>query len=229
MRSASAALAASALACANAAHLANLLHLGKHVVHGKALAQYALGLGGACSVGIGLGRLNDAVDVTHAQDALGHAVGVEDLERLGLLAHGDELDGLAGDGADRKRTAATGIAVELGHDDTVKVGALGKLGNDVDDVLAGHGVNHHKHLVGTHGVLDVDGLLHHQLVNLQATGGVDDDDVTQVVNGLLHGLACDGHGVGTVTAVDRHANLATEGLELVGSGGTVHVASGKLG
>ena len=47
----------------------------------------------------------------------GQAVGVEDLERVGLLAGAHELDGQAGDGADRQRRAAAGVAVDLGEDE----------------------------------------------------------------------------------------------------------------
>ena len=54
----------------------------------------------------------------------------------------DELDGLAGHLAHRKRTAATGVTVELGDDHAVKVCALGKRRDDVDDILAGHGIDY---------------------------------------------------------------------------------------
>ena len=212
----------------HAAHLANLLHLGKHVVHREALAQHPLGFGGGSGVGVGLGRLDDAHDITHAEDALGHAVRVENLEGLGLLAHGDELDGLARHGADGQCATAAGVAVELGHDDTVEVSALGELGNDVDDVLTSHRVDDHEDLVGLDRALDVDGLLHHELVDLETSSGIDDDHVAEVVDCLLDGLARDRDGVLAVTAVDRHANLAAEGLELVSRGGTVRVARGEL-
>ena len=43
-------------------------------------------------------RLGDeAEDVAHAEDALGHALGAELFERVELLADADELDRLAGD------------------------------------------------------------------------------------------------------------------------------------
>ena len=154
---------------------------------------------------------------------------MEDLERVGLLAHRDELDGLAGHGTHGQGAAATGVAVELGHDHAVEVGALGELGHHVHDVLAGHGVDHHEHLVGLDGSLDVDGLLHHELVDLEAPSRVDDDHVAQVVNGVADRLARDGHGVLAVAAIDWHADLGAERGELVGGGGTVRVAGGELG
>ena len=152
---------------------------------------------------------------------------MEDLQRVGLLAHGDELDGLAGDLADRERAAAAGIAVQLGHDDAVKVHAVGELGDHVDDVLAGHGVHDHENLVGLDRLLDGDGLLHHLLVDLQAAGGVHDDDVVQVVDGLLDGAGRHLDGVLAVAAKDRDADLAAKGGQLVGRGRAVRVAGGQ--
>ena len=153
------------------------------------------------------------------QDALGHAVGVERLQRIGLLAHAHELNGLTGHLAHRKRAATTGIAVELGDNHAVKVGALGKGRDDVDDILAGHGIDDHQHLIGLDGLLDVHGFLHHLLVDLQTTGGIDDDHVTQVVDGLLNGALGDIDRVLAVTAEDRHADLSAERGQLVAAAG----------
>ena len=174
-----------------------------------------------------LGLLDNTDNVAHAQDALGHAIGIERLKRIGLLAHAHELDGLAGHLTHRKCATATGVTVELGDDHAVKVGAIGEGRDDVDDILAGHGVDDHQHLVGLDGLLDVDGLLHHLFVDLQTTGGIDDDHVTQVVNGLLNGTLGNVDRVRAVTAEDRNADLATERGQLVGSGGTIDVARGE--
>ena len=58
--------------------------------------------------------------VAHAEDAAGHAVGVELLEVGELLARGREGDRLADDLLHRQRGAAAGVAVELGEDDAVE-------------------------------------------------------------------------------------------------------------
>ena len=50
------------------------------------------------------------------EDPAGEPVRVEDLERVGLLAGAQELDRDAGDGGDRERRAAAGVAVDLGQD-----------------------------------------------------------------------------------------------------------------
>ena len=47
--------------------------------------------------------------------------GMERLDHVELFAGADELDGLAGDGLDGERSAAAGVAVELGEHHTVDV------------------------------------------------------------------------------------------------------------
>ncbi len=49
--------------------------------------------------------------------------------------------------ANRQGAAAAGVAVHLGHDDAVEVDALGERLDHVDDVLAGHGIDHHEDLI----------------------------------------------------------------------------------
>ena len=94
------------------------------------------------------GALDERDHVAHAKDALSHAIGMERLKGIGLLALGNELDGLAGYLANGKGSAATGVAIHLGHDDAVEVDALGERLGNVHDVLTGHGINDHKDLVG---------------------------------------------------------------------------------
>ena len=148
-------------------------------------------------------------------------------EGVGFLAHGDKLDRLAGHLAHGEGATATGVAVELGHDDAVKVNTIGKLRDHVDDVLARHGIHDHENLVGTDGLLDGHGLLHHLLVDLQAASGVHDHDVAKAVDSLANGAGRHGHGVLAVATKDRNADLPAEGGELVGRSGSVRVAGGQ--
>ena len=59
---------------------------------------------------------------------------------------------------------------------------------------------------------------------MQAAGGVDDDHVAQMVDGVLHALPGYLDRVRTVMAVHPHAHLVAERLQLIGGGGTIHVA-----
>ena len=109
------------------AHRAELLHhlqlvaevLERELVLAELLLER---LGLLLVVGL-LDLLDQRQDVALAEDPRRHAVGVEGLERLELLAHADEEDRRPGDGADRERGAAAGVAVELGEDDAVDLRA----------------------------------------------------------------------------------------------------------
>ena len=145
-----------------------------------------LGGGGLGLLGVEdlLGLLDQAEHVAHAQDAAGHAVGVEDVEVLQLLAGGREKDWDAGDLADRQRGATAGVAVELGQHHAGEADALAERLGGGDGVLADHRVQNEQDFVGVDGVPDGRGLAHQLVVDAQPAGGVDDDDVVMFGAGL---------------------------------------------
>ena len=110
---------------------------------------------GLALVHLALGLLDEGHDVAHAEDPLGHPVGVEALEVAELLAGRGVEDRLAGDRLDRERRAAAGVAVELREDHAVEVGRLGELLGHVHRVLAGHRVDHEQHVVRLRALLDL--------------------------------------------------------------------------
>ena len=71
----------------------------------------------------------------------GQPVGVEDLERIGLLAGAEELDREPGDGRDAERGAAAGVAIDLGQDEAGHRDRRDERLGDADGLLAGHGVD----------------------------------------------------------------------------------------
>ena len=133
-----------------------------------------------------LGALDQRQDVAHAEDPRGHPLGMEDLERVELLAGRGEHDRAAGDALDRERGAAARVAVELGQDEAVEVDPL------LERVRrrrrpAGRSSRRARaaHSVGSGCVADALELVHQLLVDLEAAGGVDDDRV----EARLHGRA----------------------------------------
>ena len=82
-------------------------------------------------------------------------------------------------------------------------------------------------LMNFHSFLDLLKLCHHIFIYMKTTGGIDNDHVAQVVDGLLDGALGNVDRVRAVTAEDRHADLATKRGQLVGSGGTIDVARGE--
>ena len=88
-----------------------------------------------------LGLLDERHHVAHAEDAARHAVGVERLEVLELLAGAGEEDRLADHFLHRQRRAATRVAVDLGEDHAVEADGLVERLRDVDRFLTGHRVD----------------------------------------------------------------------------------------
>jgi len=102
---------------------------------------------------------------------------------------------------------ATSIAIKLGHDNAVKVYALGESADNIDNILASHGVDNHKNLIWLDGALDSNGLFHHFFVNLKTASGIDNYQVVEVINSLLDCLRRNSNSVFAIAAIDCYANL----------------------
>src|ERR671933_843014 len=93
-------------------HPAQRLELAQEVLERELVAaQLALELLGLVLVELALGLLDERHHVAHAEDALRHALRVEALELVELLADAREQDRLAGDRLGAERGAAAGVAV----------------------------------------------------------------------------------------------------------------------
>ncbi len=162
---------------------------------------------------------------------------MEGFEGVGLFAGGEELDGLAGDLADGEGGAAAGVAVHFGEDGAGDGESVVEGFGGVDGVLAGHGVGDEEDFGGGEEGFELGHLVHEGLVDAEAAGGVDDEDVVGVVAGFFEGgfgKAEDGGGVvvggGVVLAF---VELGTDGggddFELLAGGGTVDVDGDEHG
>src|SRR3954465_7742569 len=208
------------------AHLAQRLELLEEVLERELVAaQLALELERLVLLELLLGLLDERHDVAHTEDPLRHPLGVEALELVELLAHAGEQDRLAGDGLDAQRGAAAGVAVELAHQHAVELDRLGELLGDVHGVLAGHRVDDEQDVVRLDRPADVDEPLHELGVDVQAAGGVDDQDVLAVHLRLVERPArdVDRRAVGALL-VDVGAARGTELHELVDGRRAVDVA-----
>jgi hypothetical protein len=124
-----------------------------------------------------LRALDEADDVAETEDAAGHALGLEDVEVVDLLADAREEDGAAGDGLEGERGTAARVAVELREDDAGERELLVEGFRRVHGVLAGHRVDDEDRVRRADGGGDLDDLLHHLGVDVEATGGVEEDEV----------------------------------------------------
>ena len=138
------------------------------------------------------------------------------LERVELLAGADEPDRLAGDGAHGERGAAAAVAVHPGQDHAGDADGAVELLGDLDRDLAGQAVDDEQRLARLGDVADLGRLVHQRLVDVQAAGGVEHDDVVAAERRLLLGALRDLHGV--LARDDRQrvdADLGAEDGELL--------------
>jgi hypothetical protein len=130
------------------AHLLDLLHLVEKVLEReRAFAQDLLGLGLLRVVERGLGLLDERHHVAHAEDAARHAVGMERLELVELLAGTREQIGLPTTSFTESAAATARVAVDLGEDHTFEPDRFVERGRDVDRFLTGHRVDDEQRVV----------------------------------------------------------------------------------
>ena len=124
----------------------------------------------------------------------------------------------------RQRGAAAGVAVELGEDHAVDGERVVERLGDADGVLAGHRVDDEERVVRSDDAGDHPDLLHHLLVDRQAAGGVDDEDVAAEAAGLLQAL---GRGDDRVAGLGEHGHvdLAAERAQLLDGGRALEVGA----
>ena len=141
---------------------------------------------------------------------------MEDIQRVHLLSHPDELNGLVDDGADGEGCPAARVSVELGEDDTVEVETVVEGLGRIHRVLPRHGVDDEERLAGAYGLLDRLDLAHHLLVYCEATRGVDDHDIAALTHGLSDPSASDRHGILALQViVDGDADLLRQYAQLL--------------
>ena len=208
------------------AHLLDLLNLRDEVVEVELVFdQFLFELAGLLLVELLLCAFHERHHVAHAQDSVGHALGVEHLQGVHLLAARNELEGLVDHRTDRNGRTAAGVAVELGEDHAVEVQPFVELPGGVHCVLTRHGVDDEQRLRRFHGGLDGRDLLHHRLVHGQTARGVDDHHVVILLPGVLDTVLGDLDRIPvTLLGVDLHADLSAEHFQLVDGCGTVNVA-----
>jgi|HubBroStandDraft_6_1064221.scaffolds.fasta_scaffold21839_2 hypothetical protein len=176
----------------------------------------------------GIGLFDKREDVAHAEDASDDAVGVEGLEGFVFFADTDELDGLAGDVTDGECGAAAGVAVHLGEHNAGESELLVELVGGADRVLSGHGVGDEEDLLRVQDLLQRLHFVHELLVDVQTAGGVNDEYVTAVADGVASGFLHQALDVGGVGLADfSFVEMGLDGMgddfELLARGGTIDV------
>ena len=153
---------------------------------------------------------------------------MEVFQRVLFFADADQLDRGAGDGAHRQRGAATGVAVHAGEYDAGDGEGIVKRLGGVDCVLAGHGIDDEQGFCRVGGGAHLADFVHQLLIDGQAAGGVEDDDVEAFAAADIHGAIGDLHR--GLTGDDRQAGntgLVSKLGKLELRGGALRVEAGE--
>ena len=212
-------------------HAAHVLQLAELIAQVHQVERLALGdllgeLFGFFLINLALYLLNQGQHIAHAEDARGDAFRLKELQRLGLLARADKQNGLACHVADRQRRAATRIAVGFGQDDAGQAQGIVKGFGCVDGILARHAVNHEETLMRLDRRLEFAHFRHHFRIDMQSSGGVEQQHVVGLQRRLSQRALGDRHRCfARVGRREAGADLRGQGLELQNGRRTVHVGA----
>ena len=112
---------------------------------------------------------------------------MEHLQGIKTFTHTDEFNRLAGYLLDGKSSAASGVTFHLGKDDAGNLQVRIKLISYRDRILTGHGIGNKQHLGKRHRGADIAQFLHQRLINMQATGCINDYGVQIIEPGKIIG------------------------------------------
>ena len=172
-----------------------------------------------------LRTLHEAHDVAHAENAVGHTLGVEHVEGFHFLARAHKLNGLIHHGAYRKGSTAARVAVEFREHHAVEVEAFVELLSRVHGVLTRHGVHHEERFVGLRGLLNGGNLAHQFLIDGEAAGCIDNHRVVALCLGLVDTFAGYLHGVFAFEVhINGHLYLLCQHAQLLHGCGAIYVA-----
>src|SRR5205814_5706540 len=123
------------------------------------------------------GAFDERHDVAHAKNARDDSLRIKTFEGVVFFAEPDKLYRRAADFADGKRSAAAGIAVQLGQNDSGETETFVKFSGGADGVLTDHGVRDEKNFAGLQFFFQIAEFIHQIVVDVQAAGSVHDHDV----------------------------------------------------
>ena len=210
----------------HAAHVLHLLELISEVLEIKTLALLNLAseLVGLLLVELALCFLDKGEHITHSEDTRGHALGMEGLERIDLLAHAEKLDRPPRYLTNGKRCTATGVAIGLREHNAGQRQCISERAGRVRRVLAGHGVDDKQCFRRSNRGVHAPDLVHELFVDGEPACRVDDEYVLDPLLRAVNGSLGDLHRILRRIrrkAVDAH--LLRQTLELIDCGGPSHV------
>ena len=128
---------------------------------------------------------------------------MEDLEVVRLLACACKPDALAGGDPKGERSAAAGVAVQLGQDHAIDPDLLAEHLADLDGLLAGHRVGHQQRFCDGDGGLESLQLRHEIDIDVKTPRRVKDDHVRVESLRFSQRRVCDRVNV-SLARMERH-------------------------
>lgn len=209
----------------------DLLHLAEEVFEIEVGLAHFLGhFLGFLLVDVFLGFFDEGNDIAHAENPGSHAVGVKALEVFGFFADTGVADGDSGDGFHGEGGTAAGISVEFGQDYAGEIDGFVKVLGNVDGFLSEGAVGDEENFVGDDGFAQILNFFDEVFVDLEASGGVEEEGIVAVVLGVLEGVFTDfGDFFVVAFGVKSEGFLSGELFQLVDRGGAVHIAGDEEG
>ncbi|MNC11862.1 hypothetical protein D3C75_595710 [compost metagenome] len=149
---------------------------------------------------------------------------MERLQGIHLLAGGGELDGTTRNGLDGDSCTAAGIIVQFGDDDACQPQLFMEAVRHIHGLLAGHGIHHKQNFVRYHGLLNLRQLFHQRFVDMETSGGIDQNVIMPVFLGVGNALFGDVHRIDVRAGSEyRHLQLFAQNLQLLDGGRPVNI------
>ena len=170
-----------------AAHFCHLAHLFQKVVKIKlALFEFCGHFGGVFLFNCFGGFFNQGNNITHAENTARDTVRKERFNFVPLFTSPHQLNRLAGNGLHRHGATTAGIPVNTGHHDAGNAHFFVKFLRDIDGILSRHGINHQKGFGRLCQFGNASNFVHQFLVNCQAPGCVEHEDIKTAKTGFFH-------------------------------------------
>ena len=210
---------------AEAAHFLHLAQLPAQVVHIElTLGHPRCQLLGVFRIDRRRRLLDQRDDVAHAQNAVGHARGVERLDRVELFAGAGKLDRLAGDRAHRQRRATARIAIHPGQHDASEIDLARERLRDVDRILPGQRIDDEQGFTRLGDRRHRLHLVHQRAIDVEAAGGIEQQHIDRLQAGGIQRALGDGRrGLAGDDRQRRDIDLCAQHRQLLLRGRAVDV------
>jgi hypothetical protein len=173
------------------------------------------------------GLLDEGDHIAHIQDAIGHAIRMEDLEILEFLPDRGEEDRAPGHSPDGQGSSTASVTVEFREDHTIESDALSELAGRGHGILTDHRVDDEEDVVWFDSGDHPGELSHEFLIDGKTAGSIDDHDVVELLYRESPGIPCNVHWitdpVPRLRGVDGDPGLLTHDAQLVNRVGALQV------